>query len=359
MSTNRRDFIKNSLVTGLFTAGVGFGPLIKKGYATPAKKVEFGTCKSVKVTCISETAWFDPAIMLHDIQSTGGAMVSSYAHPWTQSNIGGYAALIEVEQLDGTMHNILMDACWTQEWADYSFHKVGVDKMLEDKKIDILVITHEHHDHYWGLKSVLKRYEDIPIIFPNTFYPEGKLLMDGKYKNDIAMVENDIPAKGERIELGPDQPYKLFDGVLVKMYDLPIMNRVRGEQNLYFNIKDKGILCVSGCCHMGILNMLKWAQRNIEGFKPYAAYGGLHIAAFENWDPKFVDIIRGVKRMGLEKLACNHCAGWVWAQKAHDMGLPIVLGSDKYKEYKRLPVTGEGAKENVFMRNGDVHLFSA
>ena len=49
----------------------------------------------------------------------------------------------------------------------------------------------------------------------------------------------------------------------------------------------------------------------------------------------FVDIIRGVKRMGLEKLACNHCAGWVWAQKAHDMGLPIVLGSDKYKEYKK------------------------
>lgn len=359
MTSKRRDFLKGALVTSLFTAGGGFGPLIKKGYAARAPKVEFGMCKSVKVTCISETAWFDPAIMLKDIQDTGGAMVSSYAHPWTQSNIGGYAALIEVEQLDGTVHNILMDTCWTQSWADYSFHKVGVDKMLEDKRIDVLVITHEHHDHYWGLKSVLKRYQDIPIVFPNTFYPEGKALMEGKYKNDIAMVENDIPATGERLELGPDKPFKLYDGVLVKMYDIPIMNRVRGEQNLYFNIKDKGILCVSGCCHMGIMNMLKWAQRNIEGFKPYAVYGGLHIAAFENWDPKFDDIIRGVKNMKLEELACNHCAGWIWAQKAHAQGLPIVLGSDKYKEYERLPVVGEGAKDNVFMRNGDVHLFSA
>jgi len=36
------------------------------------------------------------------------------------------------------------------------------------------------------------------------------------------------------------------------------------------------------------------------------------------------------------------------------MGLPIVLGTQKYKEYKTLPTTGPGAKENVFIRNGDV-----
>ena len=358
MSFERRDFLKGLAAAGLFALGSGVaGPLIKVADAAAGKKINFGKCKSVKVTCISETAWFDPAIMLKDIQDTGGAMVSSYDHPWTQSNIGGYAALIEVEGMDGVTRNILMDACWTQSWADYSFAKVGVDKMLEDKKIDVLVITHEHHDHYWGIKSVLKRYENIPIVFPNTFYPEGKLIMDGKYKNDVAMVENDIPAAGERIELGPDQPYKLFDGVLVKMYDLPIMNRVRGEQNLYFNIEGKGILCVSGCCHMGIMNMLKWAERNIEEFKPYAAYGGLHIAAFENWDPKFDDIIRGVKKMNLGKLACNHCAGWVWAQKAFEAGVPIVLGTNTYTQYERTPVIGQGAKDNVFMRNGDVHVF--
>jgi 7,8-dihydropterin-6-yl-methyl-4-(beta-D-ribofuranosyl)aminobenzene 5'-phosphate synthase len=357
MSITRRDFLKGAGIAGVATLVPAIPPLIRKGYAAAPQKLDFGYCKSVKVTCISETAWFDPARMLKDIQDTGGAMVSSYAHPWTQTNIGGYAALLEVTQLDDSKHTILMDACWTQEWADYSFNKAGVDTLLEEKKIDVMVITHEHHDHYWGLKSVLKRYQNIPIVFPNTFYPEGKALMEGKYKNDVAMVENDIPATGERIELGPDKPYKLFDGVLVKMYDLPIMNRVRGEQNLYFNIKDKGILCVSGCCHMGIMNMLKWAERNIDGFKPYAAYGGLHIAAFENWDPKFDDIIRGVKRMNLEKLACNHCAGWVWAQKAHESGVPIVLGTDTYKSYKTLPVIGQGAKDNVFMRNGDVHLF--
>lgn len=354
----RRDFLKK-VVSGGATAAVlggGVGPVVKKAYAD--KKMEdIGECKSVKVTCVSETAWFDSARMLQDIKDTGGAMVSSYAHPWTQENLGGYSALVEVEQLDGSKHTLLMDTCWRQDWADHVFKKAGVDKLIEDKKIDLFVITHEHHDHYWGLKSTLKRWEKIPLVMPNTFYPEGLALLEGKYKNDVAMVENDIPHSGPRTVLGPDQLLKVYPGVALKMFDLPIMNRVRGEVNFYVNVKDKGIVTITGCCHPGIVNLLTWAQRNIQNAKPYGCYGGMHIAAFENWDPKFDDIIKGVKRMKLEKLGCNHCTGWVWAEKARSEGLPIVLGTQKYKEYAKLPTTGPGAKDNVYLRNGDVITF--
>ena len=354
----RRDFLKSMVATGaaITVAGMGVGPVVKKGWGA-RKKEDIGQCKSVKVTCVSETAWFDSPRMLADIKETGGAMVSSYAHPWTQENLGGYCALVEVEQLDGSKHTILMDTCWRQDWADYVFQKSGVDTLLEKKKIDLMVVTHEHHDHFWGIKSTLKRYQNIPMVIPNTFYPEGKLLLAGKYKNDIAKVDNNIPHTGPLTELGPDQFMKVYPGVAIKMYDLPIMNRVRGEMNLFFNVRDKGLVTVTGCCHMGILNMLYWAERNIEGAKPYGAYGGLHIAAFENWDPKFDDIIKGVKKMGLEKIACNHCTGWVWATKARQEGLPIVLGTQKYKEYRKIPTTGPGAKENVYLRNGDVIVF--
>ena len=236
----RREFLKDMVAAGaaVTVAGTGIGPLIKKGYAEK-KKEDIGYCKSLKVTCVSETAWFDSARMLQDIKDTGGAMVSSYAHPWTQENLGGYSALLEVEQLDGSKHTILMDTNWRQDWCDYVFQKSGVDKLLENKKIDIMVITHEHHDHYWGIKSTLKRWQNIPLVIPNTFYPEGKALLAGKYKNDIAKVDNDIPHTGSLEILGPDRLLKLYPGVAVKMFDLPIMNRVRGEQNFYFNIKDR------------------------------------------------------------------------------------------------------------------------
>lgn len=350
----RRSFLKGLAATGVTAVGMAStGPLVYKGFA--AKKMEdIGECKSVKITCVSETSWFDSPRMLKDIQDAGGAMVCQYDIPWTQDNIGGYIALIEVEQLDGTKHIIQLDTGWEQGWTDYVMQKSGLDKLLQDKKVDVLFMSHEHEDHLWGLKSTLKRYQNIPMIIPNTFYPEGKAMLKGKYKNDKSKVYNDVPHTGELMEVSADKLVKLYPGVAIKMFDIPIMLRVRGEECLFFNIKDKGIASVTGCCHMGLLTMLNWAARNIEGYKPYACYGGLHIAVFENWDPKFDDIIAGTKRVGLKKMACNHCTGWIWAQKAKDTGLPIVLGTQKYKEYKKLPTTGPGAKENVYLRNGDV-----
>ncbi|SFJ86054.1 7,8-dihydropterin-6-yl-methyl-4-(beta-D-ribofuranosyl)aminobenzene 5'-phosphate synthase [Desulfomicrobium apsheronum] len=352
----RRNFLKN-LGIGLAGAGAATmgGPVVR--VAKAEKKHNIGECKSVKVHCISETSWFDSPQMLKDIKDAGGAMVSMYDIPWTQDNIGGYLALIEVEQLDGSKHFIQMDTGWHQGWTDYVMEKSGLAKMLEEKKIDMLVVSHEHEDHYWGLKSTLKRYQDIPMVIPNTFYPEGKALLQGKYRNDLSKVDNDIPHTGELMELGPDDLYNPYPGVAIKMFDIPILLKCRGEQNLFFNVKDKGVVAVSGCCHQGVLTMMHWARRNIDGFKPFGLYGGLHIAAFENWDPKFDDIIRGLQKMGLEKIGCNHCTGWIWASKAREAGLPIVLGSDKFREYKKLPTTGQGAPENVYLRNGDVITF--
>ncbi|MCE5283621.1 MAG: twin-arginine translocation signal domain-containing protein [Deltaproteobacteria bacterium] len=352
----RRDFLKGLAVTGAAAGVGGLGPLVGKGFA--AKKLEnIGECKSVKVTCVSETSWFDSPRMLQDIKDGGGAMVSMYDIPWTQSNIGGYVALIEVEQLDGSKHVIQLDTGWHQDWTDYVLDKSGLTALLSSKKVDALVMSHEHEDHYWALRSTLKRYQNIPMVIPNTFYPEGKAMLKGKYKNDKAHVWNDIPHTGELVEVSGDKIYKMYPGVAVKMFDIPIMLKTRGEQALFFNVKDKGVVSVTGCCHMGLLTMLSWAARNIEGYKPYGCYGGLHIAAFENWDPKFDDIIKGAKKIGLQKMGCNHCTGWIWAQKAKDEGLPIVLGTQKYKEYKKTPTTGPGAKENVYLRNGDTITF--
>ena len=195
-------------------------------------------------------------------------------------------------------------------------------------------MSHEHEDHYWGLKSTLKRYQNIPMVIPNTFYPEGKVLLAGKYKNDKPTSTTTSLIRGTR-RSGSGQDHQALPRRRRQDVRYPDHAATRGEQCLFFNIKDKGVVTVTGCCHMGLLTMLNWAARNIEGYKPYGCYGGLHIAAFENWDPKFDDIIKGAKKMGLQKMGCNHCTGWIWAQKAHDMGLPIVLGTQKYKEYQK------------------------
>ena len=73
------------------------------------------------------------------------------------------------------------------------------------------------------------------------------------------------------------------------------------------------MVTVTGCCHPGILTLNSWARRNVEGYKPYGCYGGLHISLFETWDPKFDDIIKGVKAFKLHQ-------GWLQPLHRLDLG---------------------------------------
>ncbi len=80
----RRDFLKGA------TTGVGFGLLGAMGlysyspgrnrhFAEVARKMtDIGVCKSVTVTNISETSWFENAVLMGDIKGAGGLLVNQY-----------------------------------------------------------------------------------------------------------------------------------------------------------------------------------------------------------------------------------------------------------------------------------------
>ena len=174
------------------------------------------------------------------------------------------------------------------------------------------------------------------------------------------VCKNDYPHKGKLVLCDPkgekkEGIYRLMPGVALRNFDVPILLRVRGENVLYFNVKGKGIVTVTGCCHPGVLSLFSYARKNFKGYKPYGCYGGLHITLFETWDPKFDDIIKGVKAFKIQKLGCNHCTGWIWAEKAAAAGVPVVKGTDKYKTYKKTSTVATGS--NMFLTNGDTMTF--
>ena len=49
----------------------------------PGEKIDFGACKSLKVTCVSEIGWADNRDMMQDISSGGGLAAS-------QSGVGAH-----------------------------------------------------------------------------------------------------------------------------------------------------------------------------------------------------------------------------------------------------------------------------
>jgi len=359
----RRTFLKSLAATGIAASAAGTIPRM----AEARKKIDIGEVKSVKVDVLTETSWFDNDNLKKHIVDYGGAMTNQYEIPWDWDNSGGYAALLTVTTLEGKERKFLLDSGWNNEWMDYIWEMNNIPAMLKSGEIEFMVLSHWHLDHYWGIESTLKHKPDITMYAPKTHYPEDMKLLKGghltakdKEGKEVHICKNDHPHTGNLVLTSPDGDkgdgiYRLMPGVATRMFDVPILLRVRGENVLYFNVKDKGIVTVTGCCHPGILSLFSYARKNFKGYKPYGCYGGLHITLFETWDPKFDDIIKGVKAFKIQKLACNHCTGWIWAEKAAAAGVPVVKGTNKYKTYKRQSTVATAS--NAFLTNGDTIVF--
>ena len=58
----------------------------------------------------------------------------------------------------------------------------------------------------------------------------------------------------------------------------------RDETSIYINIKDKGLVIITGCGHCGVINTIKHAQKITGVNEIYAVIGGFH----EEWNLKIV-----------------------------------------------------------------------
>jgi len=253
-------------------------------------------------------------------------------HP---ENAGGYACLIELEEMDGRKRKFLLDSGWSYAWTEECFKREGIDKMLENKEIEALFISHEHFDHFWGLPVTLKYDPTIPLYIPEGFYPEGlQYIKDAGHRGPLHKVK---PG------LNP-----VASGFATFVFAIPIICRVYGEQSMYFNIKDKGLVSVTGCCHQSIIQFAETAYREIkyENDNLHGVYGGLHISPFEDWDPKYDDLVLSLGKYGFEKIGCNHCTGIVCANKFIAAGYPIVKGTARNR-----------SKDTAYLGNGDTISF--
>jgi 7,8-dihydropterin-6-yl-methyl-4-(beta-D-ribofuranosyl)aminobenzene 5'-phosphate synthase len=338
---SRRDFIKTAVIGGA-TISLGSAILHKPMDAAASGKYDIGQCKKLKITCVSEVGWWSNDILLRQIMASPGKMnANQWAVPWDVHNAAGSCSLVEVELLDGTKHKFLIDTGWNKEYMDEAFKREGVDKMLKNHEIEFLLISHEHLDHYWALETTLKYDPGIKIIIPETFYPEGMSYLKGADFPE-ANTSNKIPHKGELVKTQTGKVAQLYPGVAVTNFDLPIIVRVRGEESLYFNVKDKGMVCVTGCCHQNVLNLSDYAVNNlVGGDNLYGLYGGLHIAPFGLNDAG-KNIVRGMAKYNYKKIASNHCTGVAAVKMMIDLGYPVVKGTGRF-----------GSMSDLYIGNGD------
>lgn len=296
---------------------------------TEAKPVE-----RMRIRCLSEVSWKDDGRMRLDIRDAGGLDSDQYDVTWTEGNAAGVMNLLEVTDGEGAERKILVDVGWDGAYVEDVLKREGVDEMLKKGEIDLVYITHEHVDHFFGLESVCRLSPGVAIAIPQGFTERGmRRISESGHAGEIRV-------------LSPGRKHELFPGVFSVTFEVPIFLRVKNEQVLYVDLKGKGVVTVTGCSHPGILDLLEYAGREFPGRKIYGVYGGLHICPFDEWKPEHDALIGVLKKYGVDVFACNHCTGSVTVEKMREAGLNVRSGSGRY-----------GSKTDAYVSCGDVVEF--
>ena len=204
---------------------------------------------------------------------------------------------------------------------------------LEPGKAQAFSLSHGHFDHWMGAVNILKQNQSV-IVGGTPFYV-GEEAFARRYSiNPGATDMTDLgQLRKEEIEaLGVEvvevkTPRQIIPGIyitgniervtsyekvppslLIKRGEKTEPDDFRGEQAIFFCVKGKGLVVISGCAHAGIVNTVKHAQKISATDKVHAVMGGFHLI---NAKPEVIqNTVADIKAMRPDHVIPTHCSGF-------------------------------------------------
>jgi 7,8-dihydropterin-6-yl-methyl-4-(beta-D-ribofuranosyl)aminobenzene 5'-phosphate synthase len=215
--------------------------------------------------------------------------------------------------IDGVLHN--MDAL-----------------QVKPNELHAIVLSHGHTDHTRGLIGLIKRYgrPRIPIVLhPDAFLKRKNVFPDGHETEHIPPSQRDLEAEGVEIiedkaptmlvggqvlvtgQIARTTPFEKGNPTQVAWIDDKWQPDpwIHDDQAVIINVKDKGLVVLTGCGHAGVVNTLKHA-RDLTGVSHiHAVIGGFHLTG-PIFEPIIVPTVQALKEFKPSIIVPEHCTGW-------------------------------------------------
>lgn len=241
----------------------------------------------------------------------------------------GLAAAITIESAGGKKDTILLDSGLDPTAAAHNADVLGFD--LDDCKL--VVSSHGHVDHAGGLLNIRKkmnREKQIPLVIHDHAFRNRLVRFPNEKTINLPAPNRSLLAQaGDKIEERHSSSLWLDDRLLVtgeiartNNFEQGLPNHysetsvgemesdplIRDDQAIVLNVKDKGLVVITGCGHAGIINTLNYAKELAGEDRIYAVFGGMHLSGrlFEPIIPKTVDELEAIKPGFV--IPC-HCSG--------------------------------------------------
>jgi 7,8-dihydropterin-6-yl-methyl-4-(beta-D-ribofuranosyl)aminobenzene 5'-phosphate synthase len=239
----------------------------------------------------------------------------------------GFSALVTVSK-NGSQHQILYDTGASPDGVTGNMRRLNVDA----SGLEAIVCSHGHFDHTTGLDGLIRLLgpASLPVLIHPHFWRRRRLAIPGNEPREIPTTSRQaLTGAGFEI-IEEQQPSFLFHRSVLVTGEVPRITGyepgfppqqawldgnwqpdplVLDDQALIVDVKDKGLVVLTGCGHAGVVNICRYAQRLTNGRPLYAVIGGFHLngPVFEPLIPRILD---DFESLAPEVIVPAHCTGW-------------------------------------------------
>jgi 7,8-dihydropterin-6-yl-methyl-4-(beta-D-ribofuranosyl)aminobenzene 5'-phosphate synthase len=203
---------------------------------------------------------------------------------------------------------------------------------IKGNELHAVVLSHGHTDHTRGLMGFIKRYgrPRVPIVLhPDAYLKRKNVRGDGHESEHIPPSKTDLEAEDVQIieERGPTMllgDHALVTGQIPRTtpFEKGSPNQValidgkwqpdpwiHDDQAIVLNVKDKGLVVLTGCGHAGVVNTLKCAREMTGVQQIHAVIGGFHLTG-PIFEPIVAPTVQALKEFNPSVIVPQHCTGW-------------------------------------------------
>ncbi len=238
----------------------------------------------------------------------------------------GFSTLVSVTA-GGDSRSILFDFGFSEHGAASNVDALDVDL----SKVETLVLSHGHMDHFGGLLSLVERVgkKNLELILHPTAFRKPRYIKVSESLNinlpplnketinaaGISIVESKAPrllADGKLLFLGEVPKETKFEKGFPRMhYDEDGQSHwdpIEDDTAIVASVRGKGLVVLSGCAHSGIINTVKYARKITGIDKLYVVMGGFHLSGAD-FEPIIEPTTEALKTLDPAYVIPTHCTG--------------------------------------------------